>query len=84
MVDDVILALVHAELDRQPEPVFTRAQFERVRAAVQAGLIDSVFAAVGVAARIGIAGREAAMAKALLGGGRITEVMGADYEHMLK
>lgn len=31
-----------------------------------------------------IAGREAAMAKALLAGGRITEVMGADYEHMLK
>lgn len=31
-----------------------------------------------------IAGREAAMAKALLGGARITEVMGADYEHMLK
>lgn len=31
-----------------------------------------------------IAGREAAMAKALLAGGRITEVMGADYEHMLR
>ncbi|MCM3562839.1 RraA family protein [Hydrogenophaga intermedia] len=31
-----------------------------------------------------IAGREAAMAKALLAGARITEVMGADYEHMLK
>lgn len=31
-----------------------------------------------------IAGREAAMAKALVAGGRITEVMGADYEHMLK
>ena len=29
---------------------------------MQAGLIDSVFAAVGVAARIGIAGREAAKA----------------------
>jgi 4-hydroxy-4-methyl-2-oxoglutarate aldolase len=31
-----------------------------------------------------IAGREAAMAKALLAGRPITEVMGADYEHMLK
>ncbi|HSW26162.1 MAG TPA: hypothetical protein VLJ62_25595 [Burkholderiaceae bacterium] len=31
-----------------------------------------------------IAGREAAMAKALLAGKPITEVMGADYEHMLK
>lgn len=30
-----------------------------------------------------IAAREAAMAKALLAGKRITEVMGADYEHML-
>ena len=30
-----------------------------------------------------IAGREAAMAKALLNGKPITEVMGADYEHML-
>jgi 4-hydroxy-4-methyl-2-oxoglutarate aldolase len=31
-----------------------------------------------------IAGREAAMAKALLAGQPITEVMGANYEHMLK
>jgi len=31
-----------------------------------------------------IAGREAAMTKALLAGKPITEVMGADYEHMLK
>jgi len=31
-----------------------------------------------------IAGREAAMAKALLAGRPITQVMGADYEHMLK
>ena len=31
-----------------------------------------------------IAGREAAMAKALLSGKPITEVMGADYEHMLR
>jgi regulator of RNase E activity RraA len=31
-----------------------------------------------------IAGREAAMAKALQDGKPITEVMGADYEHMLK
>jgi hypothetical protein len=31
-----------------------------------------------------ISGREAAMAKALLAGKPIHEVMGADYEHMLK
>jgi 4-hydroxy-4-methyl-2-oxoglutarate aldolase len=31
-----------------------------------------------------IAGREAAMTKALLAGRPITEVMGADYEHMLR
>ena len=31
-----------------------------------------------------IAGREASMAKAILSGEPITEVMGADYEHMLK
>jgi 4-hydroxy-4-methyl-2-oxoglutarate aldolase len=31
-----------------------------------------------------IAGREALMAKALLSGQAITEVMGADYEHMLR
>ncbi len=31
-----------------------------------------------------IAGREAAMTKALLAGSRVTEVMGADYEHMLR
>jgi regulator of RNase E activity RraA len=30
-----------------------------------------------------IAGREAAMAKALLAGNPISQVMGADYEHML-
>jgi len=32
----------------------------------------------------GIAAREAAMAKALLAGQPITQVMGADYEHMLR
>lgn len=37
-----------------------------------------------VAAAEHIAGREAAMAKALLAGKPITEVMGADYEHMLR
>jgi len=31
-----------------------------------------------------IAGREAAMAKALLAGTPIPDVMGADYEHMLR
>ncbi|MDP3925880.1 MAG: RraA family protein, partial [Hydrogenophaga sp.] len=31
-----------------------------------------------------IAGREAAMAKALLAGQRLPDVMGADYEHMLR
>ena len=31
-----------------------------------------------------IAGREALMAQALRAGKPITEVMGADYEHMLK
>jgi hypothetical protein len=31
-----------------------------------------------------IAGREAAMAKALLAGQPIGQVMGADYEHMLR
>ncbi|MDP3376655.1 MAG: RraA family protein, partial [Hydrogenophaga sp.] len=31
-----------------------------------------------------IAGREAAMAKALLAGKPLPEVMGADYEHMLR
>ena len=48
-----------------------------------------VFLAQTDAARIldaaeSIAGREAAMAKALHSGKPITEVMGADYEHMLK
>jgi regulator of RNase E activity RraA len=48
-----------------------------------------VFLAQADAARIldaaeAIAGREAAMAKALQSGKPITEVMGADYEHMLK
>lgn len=48
-----------------------------------------VFLAQQDAARIldaaeAIAGREAAMAKALQSGKPITEVMGADYEHMLK
>jgi hypothetical protein len=31
-----------------------------------------------------IAGREAAMARALLAGTPISQVMGADYEHMLR
>ena len=31
-----------------------------------------------------IAGREAAMAKALLDGCKVTDVMGANYEHMLR
>jgi 4-hydroxy-4-methyl-2-oxoglutarate aldolase len=48
-----------------------------------------VFVAAAEAARVidaaeTIAGREAAMAEALRAGRRITEVMGAAYEHMLK
>jgi 4-hydroxy-4-methyl-2-oxoglutarate aldolase len=48
-----------------------------------------VFLAASDAARVveaaeAIAGREAAMAQALRAGGRISEVMGAAYEHMLK
>ena len=82
VVDDVILALVHAELDRLGEPVFTRAQFERVRAAVQAGLIDNVFAAVGVAARIGIAGREAAKAIAAVKAFEFLATLTAERQHV--
>lgn len=37
-----------------------------------------------IAAAEQIAGREAAMARDLLAGRAVTEVMGADYEHMLK
>jgi len=37
-----------------------------------------------IAAAEQIAAREVAMARALEAGGKITEVMGADYEHMLK
>ena len=37
-----------------------------------------------LAAAESIAAREAAMAQALRAGQRITEVMGANYEHMLK
>lgn len=45
---------------------------------IPAARIDEVLAAAEM-----IAGREAAMAKALLAGRPISEVMGADYEHML-
>lgn len=46
---------------------------------IPAARIDEVLAAAEM-----IAGREAAMAKALLAGRPISEVMGADYEHMLR
>ena len=46
---------------------------------VPAGDIDRVLEAAEA-----IAGREAAMGRALLAGRPITEVMGADYEHMLR
>jgi 4-hydroxy-4-methyl-2-oxoglutarate aldolase len=46
---------------------------------VRAGDIEQVLDAAEM-----IAGREAAMAKALMAGEPITEVMGANYEHMLK
>jgi 4-hydroxy-4-methyl-2-oxoglutarate aldolase len=46
---------------------------------IAAGSIDAVLQAAEA-----IAAREAAMAKALLAGKPITEVMGANYEHMLK
>lgn len=46
---------------------------------IPAARIDEVLAVAEM-----IAGREAAMAKALLAGRSICEVMGADYEHMLR
>lgn len=46
---------------------------------IPAARIEEVLAAAEM-----IAGREAAMAKALLAGRPVTEVMGADYEHMLR
>jgi regulator of RNase E activity RraA len=46
---------------------------------IPAARIEEVLAAAEM-----IAGREAAMAKALLAGRPITAVMGADYEHMLR
>ena len=75
VVDDVILALVHAELDRQPEPVFTRAQFERVRAAVQAGLIDNVFAAVYIGHRGFLP-----MTDLLVTGGTVADLIGRVFD----
>lgn len=46
--------------------------------------IPKARAAEVIAAAEGIAGREAAMAKDLLAGKPVTEVMGAAYEHMLR
>lgn len=48
-------------------------------AVIPAARVDEVLDAAEM-----IAGREAAMAKALLAGQAIVEVMGADYEHMLR
>jgi len=49
-----------------------------------AAFIKAADAARIIAAAEAIAGREAAMAQALLGGAPIGQVMGASYEHMLK
>lgn len=47
-------------------------------------VVPSAHAAAVIAAAEQIAGREAAMARDLLAGRAVSEVMGANYEHMLK
>ncbi|MGY6499220.1 MAG: ATP-dependent RNA helicase HrpA [Microcella sp.] len=62
LIDDALRAVIDAELDARAELPWTRADFEAVRDAVNAGLPDRLFRIVATAASVLAAAREADVA----------------------
>ena len=84
VVDDVIVALIDRELrEIQPDGlILKRADFERVRDAVQKLVVDETFAAVSVIAKIALAAREASKAIAQVTAFEFLTVLTAEREHI--
>jgi ATP-dependent helicase HrpA len=68
-IDDILAAVVDRELDRITKNgsnpaglIFTKKEFEAVRSASQAAVMDTVFHTVGLVAKLIVASREAAKA----------------------
>jgi len=59
LIDDALRAVIDAELDALPDLPWTRATFEAVRDAVNAGLPDRLFRIVAITAAVLAAAREA-------------------------
>ncbi len=84
VVDDVIDGLIDRELrEIQPDGlILKRADFERVRDAVQKLVVDETFAAVSVIAKIALAAREASKAIAQVKAFEFLTVLTAEREHI--
>ena len=77
------------ELDRPPLPQLSPGAWQMKERGIEVGRVGAwheakARAAEVIAAAERIAGREAGMAKDLLAGRPVTEVMGRDYEFMLR
>ncbi|MEN9660994.1 MAG: hypothetical protein RLZZ443_923 [Actinomycetota bacterium] len=84
VVDDVIVALIDRELRtiQLDGLILKRADFERVRDAVQKLVVDETFAAVSVIAKIALAAREASKAIAQVKAFEFLTVLTAEREHI--
>lgn len=83
-IDDVIAASIDRELRRlQPDGlIFSKAQFEQVRAAVQLNLMDTVFDASALVAKIMVAVREAGKAISDTKAFAFLSVLSAEKAHL--
>ncbi len=84
LVDDIITAVIDREL-RRIEPsglIFKRSEFEAVRDAVQARVVDDCFATAALCAKIGVATRAAAKAIAGIKAFEFLTVLTAERAHI--
>ncbi|MEN9965533.1 MAG: hypothetical protein RJA60_530, partial [Actinomycetota bacterium] len=83
-VDNVILAVADRELQKiQPDGlVFSRAEFERVRDAVSATVVESAFEVATLVTKISVAARDANKAISAINGFDFLAVLSAEKQHI--
>ena len=87
-IDDILAAVVDRELARatskneQQGMIFTKAEFDAVRAASQAAVMDSVFYVVGLVAKMMLASRDAAKAISQANSMSFLGILSAEKTHI--
>jgi ATP-dependent helicase HrpA len=83
-IDDVILAVADSELQKVEADglIFTRAEFERVRDAVSAAVVEQAFEVAALVTKIAGAAREANKAISAVNGFDFLSVLSAEKQHI--